>query len=192
MVARQIIVAGAMPSRDVNGRSLPARFRFYLPSSGGVPATVFADSALTVAHPFPIISGSDGRWPQIWAEENTYFDVAWSDLATDSAIYTFKDVRPLDDGLYVAAVLADGAAEQAQAAAAAAEQTLADTEAAVAALGDFSEAAATSVAAAAIAAAARDDAAAYAAAAAASAASIDTNRILVLARAYGIAAASLN
>ena len=192
MTARQVIVAGAMPSRDANGRSLPARLRFYLPNSASVPTTVWANSALTVPHPWPIISDSAGRWPQIWAEESTYFDVAWTDLANDAPIYTFKDVRPLDGALAAGVVLAEAAADAAQAAAAEAEQTLEDTEAAVAALGDFSAAAAAAAAAAVTAVDARDDAVLAAAAAVAAAASIDTNRILVLARAYAIAAASLN
>lgn len=120
MSARQIIVAGAMPSRDVNGRSLPGRLRFYLPGSGGVPATVYANSALTIGHPWPLLSDSAGRWPPIWAEETLYFDVAWSDLATDSNIATYRDIRPLYDYVGAASDLATSSASAAAASAAAA------------------------------------------------------------------------
>lgn len=191
MTARQIIVAGAMPSRDANGRSLPARLKFYLPDTS-TPAVVYSDEGLTVPHDWPVQSDDAGRFPQIWAEENTYFDCVWTDRATDSNIYAFSDVRPLDDALAAGAVLADAAAEQAQAAADAAAASAAEAVATIAALGDFSDAVADSQAAAATAVAAKDDAAAYAAAAAASAASIDTQNLLVLARAHAIAAASLN
>ena len=180
-----------MPSRDANGRAMPAQLKFYLPTSGGVPATVFQDSALTVPHTFPITSDAAGRWPQIWAEENTYFDVAWLSLATGAQIATFKDVRPLDDALAAGAVLADAAAEQAQAAADAAEQTYANTQAAVAELGDFSEAAATAAAAAVTAVAAKDDAEAAAVAAGVAAGLIDTNQLRGVALGYAITAGAL-
>jgi len=116
MAARQIIVAGAMPSRDANGRALPALFRFYMPSSGGVPATVYTDEALTVPHEFPIRSDSGGRWPQIWAEEDQLFDVGWSDQVHDANIATYSNIKPLSDALLASADIANAAADAAIAA----------------------------------------------------------------------------
>ncbi len=190
MTARQIIVAGAMPSRDANGRALAARLRFYMPGTT-TPATVFADNGLAVAHPFPLLSDSAGRWPAVWAAADLYFDAAWSDLAQDALIASFADVRPLDGAVAAGVVLADAAAEAAQAAADAAEQTLSDTQAAVAALGDFSDAAAQAQAAATASSASASAAAASAAASAASAAGIDMAATLSAARGFAICAAAI-
>lgn len=191
MTARQLIVAGCMPSRDANGRALPSRLRFYLPTTS-TPATVYADASLAVPLAWPIISDSAGRWPQIWAEEQTYFDVVWSDLANDAQIAAFSSIRPLSDAMQASVEEATAAADAAQAAADQAAATLVEIGETIADLGDISEAVAAAEAAAVTATAAEASASASAAAAAASAASIDTTRILVLARAYGIAAASLN
>ena len=177
MTARQIIVAGAMPSRDTNGRALPSKLRFYLPQTT-IPAVVYTDSDLTVPHEWPVVSDDAGRWAPIWADTDTYFDVVWTDRATDSNIAAYANVRALDNALSASADLATEAAIQAQEAADEAVQTLADTEAAVAALGDFSEAATEATAAAATATAAAAAASAYADAAEAASAGVDTNLIL--------------
>lgn len=190
MTARQLVVAGAMPSRDTNGRALPSKLRFYLPQTT-TPAVVYTDSDLTVPHEWPVVSDDAGRWAQIWAEESTYFDVVWTDRATDSNIAAYADIRPLDDALAASATLAEAAADAAQAAAADADDTALEIAATIAGLGDFSEAAAEATAAAATATAAKVDAEAAAVAAAASAASINSQNILVLARAHAFAGASL-
>lgn len=191
MTARQIIVAGAMPSRDANGRALPAKMRFYLPMTS-TPAVVYTASDLATPLAWPIISDDAGRWPQIWAEESTYFDVVWSDLATDSNIAAYSNVRPLDDALLASADEAEAAADAAVVSAAEAAASAAEAVATIAELGDFSDAVAAAEAAATAADIDAAAAAASAAAAAASAAGIDSQNILVLARAYAIAAASLN
>lgn len=114
MAARQIIVPGAMPSRDANGRSLAGFLRFYAPGTTlGVPKTVYKDEALTVPHDFPIPSDGGGRWPQIWAEESQFFDVAWSDQVHDGLIDSFTNIQPMKDALLASATLAQTAAEQA-------------------------------------------------------------------------------
>ena len=116
MAARQIIVPGAMPSRDANGRSLPAKLRFYEPGTAlTTPATVYADSSLSVPHTFPLLSNSAGRWPQIWADEAEVFDVAWSDQVADAQIATFTDIRPTADGVLSSLLLAQQAASEAEA-----------------------------------------------------------------------------
>ena len=190
MVARLIIVPGCMPSRDANGRALPAKLRFYLPDTA-TPAVVYADMGLSVPLAWPIVSDDAGRWAQIWAEESTYFDVTWSDLATDALIAGYSDVRPLDDALLASADVATDAAAAAEAAAAAAAATAVEIAATIAELGDFSDAVTEAETAAATAVAAQAAASASAAAAAASAASIDTQNLLVLARAQAIATSSL-
>lgn len=117
MAARQIIVPGAMPSRDGNGRSLAAFLRFYAPGTTlGVPKATFADEALTVPHDYPIASNGAGRWPQIWAEEDELFDVAWSDQVHDGLIDSFENIKPLSDALIASATLAQSAADDAVAA----------------------------------------------------------------------------
>jgi hypothetical protein len=89
LTARQIIVPGAMPSRDRNGRALPGKLRFYSPDTT-TPATVYTSSALSVAHSFPILSDSAGRWPAIWANSTDSFDVAWSDQTFDALIASYS------------------------------------------------------------------------------------------------------
>jgi len=115
MAARQIIVPGAMPSRDANGRALPAKFRFYMGGSN-VPTTVYADAALTVPHEFPILSDSGGRWPQIWADDALSFNVGWSDQVHDATIRTFENVQTVKDALLASADIANAAADAAIAA----------------------------------------------------------------------------
>jgi hypothetical protein len=186
MTARQIVVAGAMPSRDANGRALAARLRFYLPGTT-TPASVYADSGLSVAHPFPLVSDGAGRWPAVWTAEDLYFDVAWSDLAQDALIASFANVRPLDDALAAGVTLADAAADAAQTAADAAAATLAQVET----LGEFPAAIAQAQAAAAAASASASASAASATASAAYAAGIDLSSTLNAAKAFAICAAAI-
>jgi hypothetical protein len=116
MTARQIIVPGAMPSRDANGRSLPAKLRFYQPDTT-TPATVYTSAALTTAHPFPINSDSGGRFPPIWAEEMLTFDVAWSRFDSDALVAGYAGVRPLSDALLASATASQSSADAAAASA---------------------------------------------------------------------------
>lgn len=120
MTARQIIVPGAMPSRDANGRALPAKFRFYLAGTN-TPTTVYEDAGLTTPHEFPILSDAGGRWPQIWADDTLTFNVGWSDQVFDGLIKTFENIKPLSDALLASADIANAAADAAVAAQAQAE-----------------------------------------------------------------------
>lgn len=96
MTARRIIVPGAMPSRDQNGRALPARLRFYAPETAlDTPAVVYLDEALATPAPWPLISDAAGRFPSIWAEAGAAFDVAWSDQLFDRRIGAFTGVTPV-------------------------------------------------------------------------------------------------
>ncbi len=113
MAARQIIVPGAQPSRDANGRALPAFLRFYAPNTT-TPKTVYQDAGLTTAHPFPLPSDAAGRFAPIWADEEEMFSVAWSDQVFDATIETFANIQPLKDALLASATLAQDAAAQAE------------------------------------------------------------------------------
>jgi hypothetical protein len=181
-----IIVAGAMPSRDANGRALAGKLKFYLPGTT-TPAVVYTDMALSVPHLWPVTSDDAGRYTPIWADNETYFDVVWTDLATDSNIAAYADVRALDNALSASADIATDAAAAAVAAAAEAAATLVEIETTIADLGDFSDAVAAAEAAAVSADADAAAAAASAVASAASASSIDQN--IIFGRA--VAAASL-
>lgn len=127
MAARQIIVPGAMPSRDRNGRVLPAKLRFYEPGTAfSTPATVYTSSALDVAHDFPILSDAAGRWPAMWADENELFDVAWSDQVNDAPQGQWTNLSPADDAVLASVDLAEASAEVAEAAALRAEAAAAN------------------------------------------------------------------
>lgn len=129
MAARQVIVPGAMPSRDANGRSLPAKFRFYeVDTALTTPKTVYTASDLVTPHAFPLLSDSAGRWPQIWADEDDYFDVGWTDQLFDQTIATFRNVRPVDGAVLASVALAEAAAEEAKAAAYAAAGSAANLD----------------------------------------------------------------
>lgn len=121
MAARQLIVPGAMPSRDTNGRALPAKLRFYMPETT-TPAVVYSDAALTVPHEFPILSDSGGRWPQIWADDAESFSVGWSDQVFDATIKTYSKVQTVKDALLASADIANAAADAAIAAQAESEE----------------------------------------------------------------------
>lgn len=132
MAARQLIVPGAMPSRDGNGRALPAKLRFYAPGAAfSTPAIVYTDDTLITAHPFPVLSDAAGRWPPMWADEASTFDVGWSDQVFDRTIRTFTDVTPANDAVLASVDLANAAAEAAQLAQSLAEQAAALAQAAV-------------------------------------------------------------
>ncbi|WP_091742929.1 hypothetical protein [Phenylobacterium immobile] len=96
MAARRIIVPGAMPSRDQNGRALPALLRFYATATNHTePATVYLDAAMSTPAPFPIESDAAGRFPSLWAEQTATFDVTWSDQIYDRQIGAFAAVTPI-------------------------------------------------------------------------------------------------
>lgn len=119
MTARRIIVPGAMPSRDANGRALPAKLRFYEPDTDTL-ATVYTSAALTVPHSQPILSTSTGHFAAIWADDANSFDVAWSDQSFDRQLATYTDVEPAADAVLSSAALSESAQVEAEASAVAA------------------------------------------------------------------------
>ncbi|MBB4799659.1 hypothetical protein HNP32_003419 [Brevundimonas bullata] len=79
MAAGRIIVPNYMPALDLNGNPLGgARITFYLDKTTTL-ATTYADEALTVPHPNPVIAGADGVFPTIFADITDYFTVAITD-----------------------------------------------------------------------------------------------------------------
>lgn len=133
MAARQLIVPGAMPSRDRNGRVLPGKLRFYEPGTAfSTPATVYTSSALDVAHDFPILSDASGKWPAMWADEAETFDVAWSDQVNDAPQGQWTDLSPADDAVLASVALAEAAQDAAEISEAAAEAAALRAEAAAA------------------------------------------------------------
>lgn len=122
MAARQIIVPGAMPSRDRNGRVLPGKLRFYTPGTAfSTPALVYTDDTLTVAHDFPILSDAAGRWPAMWADDSDVFDVAWTDQVNDAPQGQWTDLSPADDAVLASVAMSEASAAAAEAAALRAE-----------------------------------------------------------------------
>ena len=119
MTARRIIVPGAMPSRDANGRALPAKLRFYEPDTD-VLATVYTDNTLEVEHGQPILSSSVGHFPAIWADDANSFDVAWSDQTFDRQLAAYTDIQPAQSATLAAGDVAESAATEAEVSAAAA------------------------------------------------------------------------
>lgn len=66
MTARRIIVPGAMPSRDDNGRALPAILRFYEPGTArNELKPVYTDNTLNIELEQPILSNVSASSAQI-------------------------------------------------------------------------------------------------------------------------------
>lgn len=114
MTARRIIVPGAMPSRDANGRALPAKLRFYSPGTDTL-ASVYTSSALTTAFSQPILSNASGHFEAIWADDANSFDVAISDQTFDRQLATYTGISPASDALLASADTAQSAATSASA-----------------------------------------------------------------------------
>jgi hypothetical protein len=109
--------------------TIGSKLRFYEAGSGSTPKSVYTSAALNVAHSFPILSDSAGRFPQIWAAEDETFNVTWSDQVYDARVAAYSDVRPLSDAVLASSGQAEAAAGAAQAAQAAAEAAAASAEA---------------------------------------------------------------
>lgn len=133
MAARQILVPGAMPSRDRNGRILPAKLRFYVEGTAfNTPAVIYTDPDYLAVHDFPILSDSAGRWPAMWADEAEAFDVGWSDQVSDRPLGQWLSLSPANDAVLASVELAEAAEEGALAAAAEAKEWALQAQAAAA------------------------------------------------------------
>ena len=138
MTARRIIVPGAMPSRDANGRALPSKLRFYEPGTAtNELKAVYTDLTLSTAHGQPILSDASGYFPQFWADDAETFDVGLSDQTYDRVIKTFVGISPADDAVLASAALSEASATAADASAdAAAASQVAAAASAASALSD--------------------------------------------------------
>jgi len=91
MASGLLIFPGAQPSRSRSGSIITAELRWYL-NQTTTPATVYTDEALTIPHPFPIVSDDAGRFPLIWADTADSFSCNWSTAAPDSQSSSFDDL----------------------------------------------------------------------------------------------------
>lgn len=179
MTARQVIVPGAQPSRDANGRVLPGKFRFYAPGTT-TPKSVYTASDLSTPHPFPLLSDSAGRWPSIWADDAQFYDVGWSDQVFDETIKTYANVSTANDAVLASVSMSSGSADAAASSATAAANSAAASAISAAnaqavgdAFGDLGAAVTSAQTSATASATSASAAAASAAAAAATASGID-------------------
>jgi hypothetical protein len=142
MTARRLIVPGAMPSRDANGRALPAKLRFYEPATAySTPAVVYTTSALDVPHAWPVLSDGAGRFPAVWADSSDTFDVAYTDQTFDRVLGgPYADLSPLADAMVASADMATAEADAAAASAAAAAASAASAAASAAVAVEVGEA----------------------------------------------------
>lgn len=137
MVARRIYVPDAMPSRDPNGRALPAKLRFYEPTGTyDTLKAVYTSDSLSVALAQPILSDANGRFPAIWGDSAEEWDVGYTDQVYDANISgPYSGVTTLTDVIAAAQTQAEAAADAAEASedAAAASATAAAASATAAA-----------------------------------------------------------
>lgn len=95
MVARRLYVPEAMPTRDANGRALPAKLRFYAPGSAlDTLKPVYSDDTLTVPLAQPVLSDAAGQFPAIFADDAELFDVGHYDQAFGRQLGTWENVAP--------------------------------------------------------------------------------------------------
>lgn len=94
MAAAQILIPDVMPSRNANGRALPAVLRFYEPSAAySVPKTVYTDNSLITPHDVNgVESDAAGIFPAIWADDAETFDAGCYTQDTGRTIRTFANV----------------------------------------------------------------------------------------------------
>lgn len=135
MTARRIIFPGFMPCEDASGDRVPgARAYFYLGDSVTL-TTVYADEALSVELPNPVVADTVGTWPEMWADDALSFNVALTDgdgLPLTGAVWS--GLTPAKDATLASVALALAAQEAAQAAQTAAEAALAQMQAITAAI----------------------------------------------------------
>lgn len=91
MASGLLIFPGAQPSRSRSGSIIAAELRWYI-NETTTPAVVYTDSALTIAHPFPIETDDAGRFPLIWADTADFFSVNWSTAAPDSQSSSYDNL----------------------------------------------------------------------------------------------------
>jgi len=115
MTARRIIVPGAMPSRDANGRALPAKLRFYEPgTSRNELKAVYTDDTLSIEHEQPIPSNASGYFVQIWADDAETFDYGLTDQTFDRLLRAETGISPADDAVLASGQLAEASAISAE------------------------------------------------------------------------------
>lgn len=127
MAAGQIIVPGAMPTRDRNGRATIGKLFFY-ENETQTPAPVYTSSALTTQLANPVVSNAAGRFPAIWADEDELFTVVWT-YDDEETIQTYSGVSSADDAVLASVALAEAAADEAEDSADAAAADLAAIQA---------------------------------------------------------------
>lgn len=94
MAAALIFVPGAMPSFDRDGNTCIAELYFYTNDGTYTPKTVYTSSALTAAHPFPVVSDASGAFPTIWADSAQSFTVSWQTREADPQTKTTVNLMP--------------------------------------------------------------------------------------------------
>lgn len=93
LMAGRVILGIANPALDSNGSPLSgATLTFY--EAGTVTlGDIYSTNALGPALSNPLAADASGRYPMIWAADNTSFDVVWK-TAAGAVIDTFDDIAP--------------------------------------------------------------------------------------------------
>lgn len=95
MAAGRLVVPGWTPAVNVNGVPIPNAQMFFYLNRTTTLATVYADEALTVPLPNPILANSAGQWPPVWADDANLFSVAIdAPYGPPGVPFTFDDLGP--------------------------------------------------------------------------------------------------
>lgn len=125
-----IYVPGAMPSFGLNGQPVIATLNFY-ENDTVIPATVYADEALSVELTWPLVSDVSGNFPAVWGPDDSNFSVLWSTNDGQSETWDGVNGQTTANGALLAG--ANAAAAAAETAQTAAETAQTEAEAAEAA-----------------------------------------------------------
>lgn len=93
---------------DANGNPLPgARWYFYA-SGTTTPMTVYANAALSIDHPHPVVADAGGRFPAIYFNSAVQYRGVLKD--GNDATLTNGDIDPINTGggAAIAEILDDG------------------------------------------------------------------------------------
>src|SRR4051812_3433194 len=116
-MAGRIILGIANPALDDNGLVDSGATLTFYQNGLTTPQAVYTDATLGVALSNPLSCDAAGRFPQIWAPDDSLYSVKWT--PTGASPITYDDIAPaantgsgleISDAFYSTLALADAAA----------------------------------------------------------------------------------
>jgi len=119
MPAGRLVIPSWMPALNSDGFPIPNAQAFFYFDGTTTLQTVYADEDLLTPLANPVKANSSGRFPTIWADEDTVYSVTMdADYGPPGVPFTFSGITPSVDGVLYSVALAEAAAGNAEDAAA--------------------------------------------------------------------------